>query len=289
MKKLIVIIFIIALIFIGVFAKNYNPVINETELKKNKVELAKNGIIELNLGVTNCFLIKNGDKYVLIDTGYEYEWDLFNEKLKEIGVSISDISYIILTHHHDDHCGLLNKLTTENNDIRVVMSNLAKELILNGQNDLNHNGGFINKRAKQIKYLKNKFDKEWNELKFTPYQVREKDILITEDTLLKEIGIELEGKIIITPGHSKDSISVIFDSGYCFVGDAAANMPIFQLVGAKYCVLVLEDLDKYYESWKKIISMNVKYILPGHGNLITVEKLKENVGKNKKEDMVSNK
>lgn len=287
MKKLIIIILILALIV--VLVKSYNPVINETELKKNKAELLKNGIVEINLSVTNCFLIKNGNKYVLIDTGYEHEWDLFNEKLEESDISVSDISYVILTHHHDDHCGLLNKLTTENSDIRVVMSSLSKELILNGQNDMNHNGGFINKRAKQIKLLKNKFDKDWNELKFIPYEVRDKDILITEDTNLKDIGIELEGRIIETPGHSKDSISIILNNGYCFVGDAAANMPIFQSSGAKYCVLVLENLDKYYNSWEKMIAMNAKYILPGHGNLIPVEKLKENLGKNKTEDMVSNK
>lgn len=288
-KKSIVIIFVIALIFLGVFIKNYNPVINETKLKKNKAKLIKEGIIEINLSVTNCFLIKSGNKYVLIDTGYDHEWDLFSKKLKETGISISDISYVILTHHHDDHVGLLNKLTTENSDIRVVMSKLAKDLILNGQNNLNHDGGFVNNRVKQIKLLANKFDKNWNKLKFTPYHVREKDILITEDTQLKEIGIELEGKIIKTPGHTKDSLSVILNNGYCFVGDAAANMPIFQLVGANYFVLVLEDLDEYYKSWEKIISINAQYILPSHGNSFPVGKLKENLGKNKKEDIVSNK
>ncbi|MBU3202099.1 MBL fold metallo-hydrolase [Clostridium estertheticum] len=28
---------------------------------------------------------------------------------------LSDISRIILTNHHDDHCGLLNKILKENN------------------------------------------------------------------------------------------------------------------------------------------------------------------------------
>lgn len=289
MKNLTVIILIIALLYIGGAVKNFNPVINETELEKNKIELLKNGIIEINLSVTNCFLIEDGDKYILIDTGYEHEWDLFNEKLKESDVSIRDISHIILTHHHDDHCGLLNKLTTEKNDIKVVMSDLAKELILTGENDRNHQGGFINQTAKQIKLLKNKFDRDWNELQFTPYIVRENDILITEDMQLSEVGIGLDGKIFRTPGHSKDSISVILDNGYSFVGDAAANMPIFQMVGANYCVLVLEDLDQYYQSWEKIIAMNAQYILPGHGNSFPVEKLKANLGKNKKENMVSNK
>ncbi len=63
-------------------------------------------MIELKLSVTNCFLIKAGQKYILVDTGYEYEWDRFCERLKAAGVSLSAISHLILTHHHGDHAGL---------------------------------------------------------------------------------------------------------------------------------------------------------------------------------------
>jgi glyoxylase-like metal-dependent hydrolase (beta-lactamase superfamily II) len=39
--------------------------------------------------------------------------------------------------------------------------------------------------------------------------------------LLKNIGIE--GKILYTPGHLRDSISVVLSDGNAFVGDAAMN------------------------------------------------------------------
>ena len=56
--------------------------------------------------MTNCYLVKkqNG-KHILVDTGYEWDWKLFRKRLKQIGARLSDISHIILTHHHDDHCG----------------------------------------------------------------------------------------------------------------------------------------------------------------------------------------
>lgn len=289
MKKVILIILAIVIVMIGIFIKSYNPVINESVLKANKAKFLKDGIIEINPSVTNCFLIKNEDKYVLIDTVYEHEWDSLSRELEASDIQVSDISHIIVTHHHDDHVGLLNELTTKNPDIKVVMSSLTKDLILQGENDRNHNGGFVNKRVRLIKVIKNKFDKNWNELKFTPYHVRENDILISEDTSLGDIGIELDGKIIKTPGHSKDSISIVLDNGYAFVGDAAANMPIFQLVGANYFVIVLEDINQYYESWEKLIQSGAKQILPSHGNAFEVDKLKENMWKNKKEDIVSNK
>jgi len=289
MKKTILIVLAIVIIMIGIFIRNYNPVINESVLKNNKAKFLEDGVIVLNPSITNCFLLKSGDKYVLIDTVYEHEWDSFYRELEEVGVNISDISYIILTHHHDDHVGLLNKLTTKNPEIKVVMSKLAKDLILEGENNREHDGGFVNKWVRLIKVINNKFDKNWNELKFTPYQVRENDILIYEDTELKEIGIDIEGKIIKTAGHTKDSISVILDNGYAFVGDAAANMPIFQLVGANYFVLVLEDVQEYYNSWEKIISTDTQYILPSHGNSFPVDKLEKNLWKNKEEDIISNK
>ena len=174
-------------------------------------------IIQLKLSVTNCFLVRTDNKYILIDTGYEYDWDLFCKRLKVVDVRLSDISHIILTHHHDDHCGLLNKILKENNNIRVVMSYLAKDLLLKGENDLTHGGGFVNKRIKQLITLKRvyieihlrKFIDKKSNLKFPPYKVRENDILIKGETNLKEIGINLNGKIIETPGHTIDSISVL--------------------------------------------------------------------------------
>lgn len=254
-------------------------------------------IINLKLSVTNCFLIKNGEKYILIDTGYEYEWELFCKRLYEAQVSINEISHIILTHHHDDHCGLLNKILEENNDIKIVMSYLAKDLLLKGENDQTHGGGLINKRIKLILSLSLKrikimitlkkfIDKKTN-LKFPPYKTREKDIIITEEIRLKDIGIELDGTIIETPGHTIDSISILFDDGDCIVGDAAANF--LQFAGTKYCVIYVCDIDEYYKSWRKIISKNTKQIFPAHGKPFLVEKLKENIGKNKKKNIVINK
>ncbi len=248
----------------------------------------------MNLSVTNCFLIKTKKQYVLFDTGYEEDWELFCKRLKEVNVDISEISHIILTHHHDDHCGLVHKILEKNSDIKIVMHNLAKELISSGMNDQTHGGGLINKRMnfligfKQFYIsviLRKNIDKN-NNLKFPPYKVRDNDIIVQNEVTLKEIGIELEGRIIETPGHTIDSISLLFDDGDCIVGDAAANF--FQFAGIKYCVVFVNDLDIYYKSWEKLISMNALKIYPAHGKPFGIEKLKENIGKNKKKHMVMN-
>jgi len=57
-------------------------------------------------------------------------WDVFRAQLKATGVKPIHISHIILTHHHDDHCGLVHHILQENDSIQVVMSQLCTELIL---------------------------------------------------------------------------------------------------------------------------------------------------------------
>jgi hydroxyacylglutathione hydrolase len=245
-------------------------------------------IINLKLNVTNCFLIKCDTKYILVDTGYEYEWGLLSKRLHEANVKLSDISHLILTHHHDDHCGLLNKITNENNDISVVMSYLSKDLLLKGENHRPEESGLINKRINLLfsleRLISNGDGVVKRTLKFNPYKIRPNDILINGETQLKDIGINLEGLIIETPGHSIDSISILFDDGDCIVGDAAANF--LQFAGTKYCVVYIQDIDEYYNSWRKLISKKAKQIFPSHGKPFLVDKLKKNLGKNKKKNMV---
>ena len=207
-------------------------------------------------------------------------------------MELSQISHIILTHHHDDHCGLLRNILWENHSIRVVMSHLCKDLILRGENDRTHGGGFLNRRIaflmrRRRLYLslvlkkviaKGKIDT------FPPYRLRNCDILVAEETGLREIGIPLDGKIIETPGHTVDSVSILFEDGDCLIGDAAANF--LQFLGSKYCVVLITDMGAYYQSWEKVIAAGARRIFPAHGAPFTVDKLKTNLWKNKAENIV---
>ncbi|MDF2942811.1 MAG: hypothetical protein K0S01_1669 [Herbinix sp.] len=249
-------------------------------------------LITIKLSVTTCYLIKTDEKYLLVDTGYEEDWELFQQRLKEANVEISQIGYILLTHHHDDHCGLLHTILKENSTIRVVMSDLCNELIQKGENDLTHGGGLLNKRVSFLiqhkqaylsLVLHKKVDKSKN-LKFQPYNSRNNDILFTGEPKLRDIGVPLEGIILKTPGHTVDSISVLFPDGDCLMGDAAAHMLPF--AGTHYCVIFICKMDEYYDSWEKMIAAGVKWILPAHGAPFPVDKLVGNMRKNKSKNLV---
>ena len=249
-------------------------------------------MISIKLSVTTCYLVKTDEKYLLIDTGYEEDWELFQQRLKEANVEITNIGYILLTHHHDDHCGLLHSILQENSSIRVVMTELCNELIQKGNNDQTHGGGLLNKRVaflvrrKQAYVslvLHKKVDKSKN-LKFQPYTSRSNDILFKGEPELRDIGIPIDGKILRTPGHTVDSISVLFPNGDCFVGDSAAHMLPF--AGTKYCVIFICDMDEYYNSWSKLIKAGAKQMLPAHGPPFSVDKLIKNMRKNKSKNLV---
>ena len=87
----------------------------------------------LKLKVTNLYLVRAGEKYLLVDTGYEYEWKLFRQRLAEAGVRLDEIGWVLLTHHHDDHSGLLNRIVEANPGVRVILSDLGKEYMAAGK------------------------------------------------------------------------------------------------------------------------------------------------------------
>jgi hypothetical protein len=69
------------------------PVGHETRQLKG-IALADMNFIPLKLSVTNCFLVKVGDHYVLVDTGYEDDWQFVPHTTKQSwGRTVATQSY----------------------------------------------------------------------------------------------------------------------------------------------------------------------------------------------------
>lgn len=57
----------------------------------------------------NCFFIDNGSYRILIDVGISY--NQIKQKLDEIGYSLENIDFILITHTHNDHIKSLNSFS----------------------------------------------------------------------------------------------------------------------------------------------------------------------------------
>jgi glyoxylase-like metal-dependent hydrolase (beta-lactamase superfamily II) len=154
---------------------------------------------------------------MLIDTAYPADYDKFIKRINEIGIGISKTKNLLLTHHHDDHAGFAARLAEQTGCRFIVHQDAVLPLSRGESQDIMKP---VNFRVKMVFSLFSLFHKE---IKFPPVVIAEKDFIVTgdENNLFKTLGID--GKIIHTPGHSSDSISVVLSDGNAFVGDVAMN------------------------------------------------------------------
>jgi len=247
------------------------------------IEKIPEEVITLEFEFTNIFLIPVTKGYILIDNAYEKEFDKFLEYLNDYEISINDIRHILLTHHHDDHVGFLNQITTINPGISVVLHEKTADLVSAGFNNKNNGGGIVNKRIYLLFRIKQFLSPEWD-LSFPPYKTRKNDIIFSNDTfdLTSLLGIDIKAEY--TPGHSSDSVTYIYKSKYAFCGDLASNF--LNWAGADYLTLFNEDINRVYDSWRVLINKDVEVIVTAHGKPFNIINLENNINSIKQENII---
>lgn len=228
----------------------------------------------VNVGsrIVNNWIYPIDEGYVLIDTGYENGFAHFKMELAKRQIAPRQIRYIFLTHAHDDHAGFLNEILSECSDAHIVMSDRALERLCRGQNSFN--GGCTTKVALSFCTLMKLVGK--GKHLFPPlrqeYQCR--CIQVSEQNH-EQMELLLQGKIIDTPGHTADSISLLLNDGSLFCGDAAMNgLPSLHRI-----TIWVEDKAAFLQSWETIIALKPKKIYPGHGKPFEYGDLKVNLNR----------
>ena len=193
-------------------------------------------IYELHYSNTNTYLIEGKKGKLLFDTGWAGTFPAFCRALGEIKTAVQDIDYILISHYHPDHMGIVQEIADQG----------AVLLVPDVQEDYLHASDSI-------------FAKE-NNRAFVPVRDDKiRRISINEGvTALSEIG--LNGRIIHTPGHSDDSISLYLDSGDLFVGDLN---PLYELE--------LHKGTQIEASWNKLLALKAKRVYYGHAKPATIE------------------
>jgi len=64
-----------------------------------------NEIVPLKTGMVNCYLIKSGEGFILVDTGISLSRAVLNRELEKNGCVPGKLKLIIMTHGDIDHSG----------------------------------------------------------------------------------------------------------------------------------------------------------------------------------------
>ena len=215
---------------------------------------------------TNCYLLKLSDVYLLIDTSFPNLFEDFLTQLKAANIEQTQIRYLLLTHHHDDHAGFASQLR-EKSGCRLIAHRAAVVGLEKGT--MVSENRPLNRRVKLTMSIYNKVKRR--DFGFPRVSFNEKDILVScdDENTPRQLGIE--GKIICTPGHTADSISLTLANGDAYVGDACMNFLNF--CGIHYRPIWLMNPDLVFRSWRKIIDSGAKTIYPSHGKPVAAKEL----------------
>ncbi len=189
-------------------------------------------VTRLRYGNTNTFFVRGARGNILVDTDYAGTLPAFYREIKKHNITVSDIDYVLATHYHPDHIGIVGEIINQG----------VKLLLVDTQQPYIHFSDEIFKRDKR--------------LNFQPVDDENAKVISCEKSreFLKSIGIS--GEIVATTSHSDDSISLILDSGECFVGDLE---PLEYLGG-------YEQNHKLKSDWDKVLAYSPKVVYYAHAN-----------------------
>ena len=182
--------------------------------------------IELRYGNTKTYLIRGEKGNLLVDTDMPGTMSAFFKEIKRHSLQVSDISFVLATHFHPDHMGLIGNLMDMG--VSLVLIDIQK--------------GYVQCWEQRIGS--------------DPIDVKSAKIITVGESrsFLQSLGIH--GEIIHTPSHSMDSICVTLDDGICIAGDLS---PLSYLQ-------VEPETSQLRDDWNLILSHNPKKILFAHTN-----------------------
>jgi hydroxyacylglutathione hydrolase len=222
-------------------------------------------IIQIDLNTENCYLIKNDDKFILIDTGgYTFndkiisgKQELFEKKLLENGCIPGNLNLVILTHGDIDHIGNC-KFLEEKYHPHMVIHKDDYELTKNLSVDKIFSNFKFNSLLFKIatRMMHTAFEKKANII-IEKYEEFNIDESVDENSNFEKYGLTAE--IIHLPGHTKGSIGILLEDGSFFCGDVFSNIG---RPSTSINALSFSDLNK---SIGKLPADKIKMVYPGHG------------------------
>jgi glyoxylase-like metal-dependent hydrolase (beta-lactamase superfamily II) len=204
----------------------------------------------LNVSI-NCYLVRTGKGFILIDTGRSNKRNAIEKELEGAGCCPGNLELIILTHGDFDHCG----------NAAYLRKKFGSQIAMHKDDSgMVEHGDMLWNRSKQnilIRIIFKLFFRLSKSDRFKP------DLYIDERYDFSEYGFD--AKVLEIPGHSQGSIGILTTSGELFCGDLLAN------VGKPDIWSIIDDSDAAYASIEKLKSLQINTVYPGHGQPFPME------------------
>jgi glyoxylase-like metal-dependent hydrolase (beta-lactamase superfamily II) len=71
------------------------------------------GVHRIEDAYTNWYLVEDGGRLTVVDTGVPTSWESLHDALRQLGRSSDDIDAVVLTHAHYDHVGFAERAHRE--------------------------------------------------------------------------------------------------------------------------------------------------------------------------------
>ena len=209
-------------------------------------------ITRIQMKYVNCYLVKTGENFVLIDTGIAGERKMLEQELSKAGCLPGNLKLVIITHGDTDHSG----------NGAWLRDTYGAKLVLHPAETLATETGSMTACRGKIPFLARIF---LSILKLPKKDRFKADILADEGYDFSAFGFK--AKVYHTPGHSRGSITILTEEGALFCGDLLTNRSTPAMTD------LIDDLQAANNSVKRLKALKSTIVYPGHGNAFTMDTL----------------
>lgn len=216
----------------------------------------------------NFYLVQENESLFLIDAGLDNDsyWEYLQHTLQVHGFELSDLTAILLTHHHFDHVGLVHRIA-KLQDTPVYIHPYALPKLKGDPEFLYRSYQFFLEITEKLNT--GSYGREQADARYDRQMNKTKSALdwnvhaINSDNLF---GFQVIG----IPGHAPDQVAFYLqDEKIIFLGDLLIDhLRSNAFVEPAFDGSPIAALEHHIGSLKKIIELKPEIALSGHGKVI---------------------
>jgi len=229
---------------------------------------------DILLGYVNVYLVQGNNGYLIVDTGWNTDeaFDALEKQLAEIGIGITDISQIVVTHIHPDHYGLAGRLK-QLSQAKFSFHHLDQDLIRLRYVNMDD----LLEQTSRWLYLNGVPQDEVHNLQVASVGMVKYVAPTLPDVVLHggetiSTGI-FSFKVLWTPGHSPGHVC-LYEPTRKFLISGDHILPTITPNIGLHPQSSENPLGDYLNSLKSLKQLDAELVLPGHENPFTDLKLR---------------